>query len=99
MVLRKIQGDPRLLRPELRSSRLQRCRCAIVVSSKVSKRAVQRNRLRRLFHAHLRERLESQEQFAGQWLLISLRPDASAIESAQLLEECDSLLTSAGLHP
>ena len=98
MVLRKIQGDPALLRPELRSARIQRCRCAIVISSKVSKRAVKRNRLRRLFHTHLRKRLESQDQFAGQWLLISLRPDASAIDSAQLLEECDSLLTSAGLH-
>ncbi len=99
MVLRTIQGDPTLLRPELRSARLQRCRCAIVISSKVSKRAVKRNRLRRLFHAHLRERLESCEQLSGQWLLISLRPDASAIDPAQLLEECDSLLTSAGLHP
>ncbi|MGB1416058.1 MAG: ribonuclease P protein component [Synechococcus sp.] len=99
MVLRTLQGDPRLLRPELRSARLQRCRCAIVISSKVSKRAVKRNRLRRLFHHHLRTRFESQEQWSGQWLLISLRPDASAIDPAQLLEECDSLLTSAGLHP
>jgi len=52
-----------------------------------------------LFHHHLRTRFESQEQWSGQWLLISLRPDASAIDPAQLLEECDSILTSAGLHP
>jgi len=77
----------------------ERCRCAIVISSKVSKRAVVRNRLRRLFHSHLRLRLETLDQHAGRWLLISLRSDASAVDPAQLLKECDSLLTSAGLHP
>ncbi len=99
MVLRSMQGDPTLLRPELRLMPGERCRCAIVISSKVSKRAVVRNRLRRLFHSHLRLRLETLDQHAGRWLLISLRPDASAVDPAQLLKECDSLLTSAGLHP
>ncbi len=36
---------------------------------------------------------------AGRWLLISLRPEAAEAEPTQLLEECDSLLRSAGLDP
>ena len=43
----------------------------MVISSKVSKRAVKRNRLRRLLHGHLRQRLESAD-LAGLWLLFSL---------------------------
>ena len=98
MVLRSIQGDVSMLRPELHRQPTQRCRCAVVISSKVHKRAVRRNRLRRLFHAHLRTRLEQREELAGRWLLISLRPGASDVEESQLLGECDSLLKSAGLE-
>jgi ribonuclease P protein component len=77
----------------------QTCRCALVISSKVSKRAVKRNRLRRLLHTHLRQRFERRSDLAGRWLLISLRPEAAEAEPTQLLEECDSLLRSAGLDP
>ena len=97
MVLRVMPADPRLLRRELRQRRTRCCRCALVISSKVSKRAVRRNRLRRLFHQHLRQQLEHRGDLAGRWLLISLRPEASDADPSQLLEECDSLLSSAGL--
>ena len=98
MVLRVMQGDNRLLRAELRNQPSHCCRCALVISGKVSKRAVRRNRLRRLLHQHLRETLESRSELAGQWVLISLRPEAAEAEPSQLLEECDSLLKSAGLE-
>ena len=97
MVLRVMPADPRLLRRDLRQRPTGCCRCALVISSKVSKRAVRRNRLRRLFHQHLRQQLEHRGDLAGRWLLISLRPEASDADSPQLLEECDSLLSSAGL--
>ena len=97
MVLRVMQGDNRLLRAELRNQPSRCCRCALVISGKVSKRAVRRNRLRRLLHQHLRETLESRSELAGQWVLISLRPEAAEAEPSQLLEECDSLLSCAGL--
>jgi ribonuclease P protein component len=98
MVLRQIDSDRSLLRAELRNQRDTTCRCALVISNKVSKRAVRRNRLRRLLHSHLRKRLEQRSDLAGQWLLLSLRPDAAEAEPAQLLEECDSLLKIAGLE-
>ena len=99
MVLRVASGDSNLLRRELRDVQDQSCRCALVISSKVSKRAVKRNRLRRLLHAHLRQRFERRNDLAGLWLLISLRPEAAEAEPTQLLEECDSLLRIAGLDP
>jgi ribonuclease P protein component len=98
MVLRQIDSDRSLLRSELRNQSNTTCRCALVISNKVSKRAVRRNRLRRLLHSHLRKRLEQRSDLAGKWLLLSLRPDAAEAEPAQLLEECDSLLKIAGLE-
>ena len=74
------------------------CRIAVVISGKVHKRAVVRNRLRRLLHDHLRLRFEARSTHSDVWLLISLRPGADADE-ANLLEECDRLLEEAGLQP
>ena len=99
MVLRVAAGDSNLLRRELRGIEEKTCRCALVISNKVSKRAVKRNRLRRLLHDHLRRHFERRNDLAGQWLLLSLRPEAAQAEPTQLLEECDSLLRSAGLDP
>ena len=99
MVLRVAAGDSNLLRRELRGIEEKTCRCALVISNKVSKRAVKRNRLRRLLHDHLRRHFERRNDLAGQWLLLSLRPEAAEAEPTQLLEECDSLLRSAGLDP
>ena len=99
MVLRVATGDSNLLRRELRGIQDRSCRCALVISNKVSKRAVKRNRLRRLLHDHLRQRFEQRNDLVGRWLLISLRPEAAEAEPTKLLEECDSLLRNAGLDP
>ena len=98
LVLRVVQAEVRLLRPELRRQPDVSCRCALVISSKVSKRAVKRNRLRRRLHDHLRQRLESRQDLAGLWLLFSLCPEAGEVDPSQLLKECDSLLRDAGLE-
>jgi len=98
LVLRVVQAERRLLRPELRLDPDVSCRCALVISSKVSKRAVKRNLLRRRLHEHLRQRLECRHDLAGLWLLFSLRPEAGDVDPSQLLKECDSLLRDAGLE-
>ena len=98
MVLRVSTAEPNLLRKELRGINNHSCRCALVISSKVSKRAVKRNRLRRRLHDHLRQRLECRRDLADLWLLFSLRPEAGEVDPSQLLKECDSLLRDAGLE-
>ena len=103
MTLRVVDSRPGLLAPSLRSAEARspdtrRCRCAVVISGKVHKRSVVRNRLRRSLHDHLRRRLEGNRSLAGQWVLLSLKPSAIAPETP-LLEECDRLLKHAGLLP
>lgn len=97
MVLRVVSSLQRLLKSPQREHHFKCCRCAVVISSKVSKRSVDRNRLRRLLHNHLRMRFESQPNHSGQWTLISLKPESASAEPALLLEECDQLLRNAGL--
>ena len=101
LVLRIADAKPQYLRAEVaaaesRAPQSQRCRCAVVISGKVSKRSVVRNRLRRQLHDHLRSRLEKPTTLDRHWLLLSLKPGASEA-GAPLLEECDRLLKDAGL--
>ena len=102
MVLRKASASHSLLkRPAMPAGssnplRSTTCRVAVVISSKVSKRAVIRNRLRRRLHDHLRSRFEYAPEHSKIWLLVSLKPGA-ATEAHALLEECDRLLEQAGL--
>ena len=104
MVLRKASASHKLLKTsatmlaERAFCRAKTCRVAVVISSKVSKRAVIRNRLRRRLHDHLRARFGHAPEHASVWLLISLKPGA-ATEDHGLLEECDRLLEQAGLKP
>ena len=104
MVLRKASASHSLLKRSAKASGAQPsrgsqpCRVAVVISSKVSKRAVVRNRLRRRLHDHLRSRLEHAPEHSQLWLLVSLKPGA-ATEDHDLLEECDRLLEQAGLKP
>jgi len=74
-------------------------RCGVVISNKVHKRAVRRNRLRRQLHEALRRELPQQAccEAPGPWLLISLKPGSADWELDRLLGECRHLLGKAGL--
>ena len=97
MVLRTLRAEPQLLKSDPRDRHPLSCRLGVVVSSKVSKRSVQRNRLRRLVHGHLSRQLAHQGE--GLWLLISLKPGSADAEEQVLLGECSELLAKAGLRP
>jgi ribonuclease P protein component len=99
LVLRVMAADETLLPPEQRRHPASSWRCAVVVSTKVSKRAVQRNRLRRLLHGHLLACSPESATPTPRWLLISLRPGSQAAEPDLLLGECTDLLRRAGLTP
>ena len=88
MVLRVLPATPPGERPSP-------WRCGVVVSSKVSKRAVRRNRLRRLLHGHLLR--QSPAAAAPFTLLISLKPGSADLSPEVLLGECTDLLRKAGL--
>ena len=72
-------------------------KCAISISNKVSKKSVTRNKLRRLFHQHLAQRLSNMEYEKEVWAFISLKPSCMKNSNSNLLKECDKLLIKAGI--
>jgi ribonuclease P protein component len=94
MMLRVMAAQPTLLPPPEHHSS-SAWRGAIVVSGKVSKRAVVRNRLRRLLHRHLLALNPTPLQ--PSWMVLSLKPGSAEIDPSQLLGECSYLLRQAGL--
>ncbi|MEB3172853.1 MAG: ribonuclease P protein component [Cyanobacteriota bacterium] len=100
MVLRWMTADAALEPPVLSRQPSSSWRCGVVVSSKVHKRAVQRNRLRRLLHQGLQTFMPPAEPpDQPLWLLISLKPGSDTWEPERLLGECRHLLAKAGLIP
>ena len=59
MMLRVVNAAPKLHKSKFPNEKQNSCRCAIAISSKVSKKAVVRNRLRRLLHHHQTKRLSN----------------------------------------
>ena len=72
-------------------------KCAISISNKVSKKAVTRNKLRRLFHQHLSLRFSKMVNDEEIWAFISLKPSCMKNPNSTLLKECDKLFTKAGI--
>ncbi len=97
ILLRVVKADIKHSKIKRPQSGLKSCRCAIAISSKVNKKAVIRNQLRRLIHEHLRIRLLGESKHANKWVLFTLKPHSSNKSPAQLLTECDNLLIKAGL--
>ena len=97
MIIKVAKAKHHLIKEKISPLNAFSCRCAISISNKVSKRAVVRNRLRRLLHEHLRKRLFRHSSFINNWILVSLNSNCLEKESKDLLEECDNLLVEAGL--
>ena len=93
--LRVADAAPQLLRePPVELDR--ELRFGVVISSKVSKRAVKRNRLRRRLHdAFLLQAFRS--DLPPTWLLLNLRPGAAELSDDNLLKEWSTLIQHAGL--
>ena len=73
-------------------------RLAVVISKKVSKSAVTRNRIRRRIFEQLRKAISGYEQPFKYDMIISVFDDSLAtIPAEQLAETCRKLLASAGL--
>ncbi len=96
LTLRVLPEVAHLLPPRDRPHPASAWRCAVVVSSKVSKRAVRRNHLRRLLQRQLLS--EPPVPLRPSWLVFSLKPGSLDADEALLLGECLQLLRKAGLR-
>ena len=97
MVLRVTNANTKLYFKDNNSKFKPLIKCAISISNKVSKKSVTRNKLRRLFHQHLAQRLSNMKPEKEVWAFISLKPSCMKNSDSNLLKECDKLLIKAGI--
>ena len=97
MVLRVTDANKKLQVKGKQSKTRPSIKCAISISNKVSKKSVTRNKLRRLFHQHLLNRLSKMYVSSEIWAFISLKPSSMKNSNSNLLKECHKLLIKAGL--
>ncbi len=96
VILKVAKAKNNLLKNSINFPKSNSFRCAISISNKVSKKAVIRNRLRRLFHQYLRENFYRKSKFLKTWALISLKANSLDKKPEDLLKECDNLFVKAG---
>ena len=85
----------------LRSHRLSNCtnnfKVAIAISKKVSKKAVERNKIRRILHEYLLENIQKYKNHKPYWLLVNLKIGDFYNDKSKLLEEFQYLMFKSGL--
>ena len=97
ILLRVVKAENKLHKSPNKLIASQACRCAIAISSKVNKKAVIRNEIRRKMHTYLTKKLSASNGFCDYWALFSLKPQSAKQDWSKLLKECDQLLSKAGL--
>ena len=97
MVLRVTTANTKFQLKGINSKIRPSIKFAISISNKVSKKAVTRNKLRRLFHHYLSLRLSNIDFENEVWAFITLKPSCMQNSNSTLLKECDKLLTKAGI--
>ena len=97
MVLRVTKANSNLQAKGVNSKIRPSIKCAISISNKVSKKAVIRNKLRRLFHHHISVKLSKMKFDKDVWAFISLKPSCMKNTTSNLLIECDKLFIKSGL--
>jgi len=72
-------------------------RVAIAISKKVSKKAVDRNKLRRIMHEWLLTNIQKINNHKPYWLLVNLRNEDFCNDKNKLLEEFQNLMFKSQL--
>ncbi len=70
---------------------------AIAISKKVSKKAVERNKIRRILHEYLLKNIHPKNNHKPYWLIVNLKIGDFYNDKGKLLEEFQYLMFKSGL--
>ena len=91
------RSNPKILLSHKKFYNPENFKMAIAVSKKVSKKAVERNKIRRILHQHLLKQLREEDNHKPYWLLVNLKYGNFYNDKRELLEEFQYLITKSGL--
>ena len=97
MTFKIATSDPRILISHKNFDSLNNFKIAIAISKKVSKKAVVRNKIRRLLQDSLLKNFSQDKNHKPYWLLVNLYSGETNNDESKLLEEFQHLIFKSGL--
>ena len=97
MTLKIAKSNPKILISHKKFDNLNNFKIAIAVSKKVSKKAVVRNKIRRLLQDCLLKNFKQENNHKPYWLLVNLFGGGIENNESKLLEEFQHLIFKSGL--
>ena len=97
MTFRLVKSNPEILSSHKIKSKSNNLRVSIVISKKVSKRAVDRNKIRRFLQEWLVTNIKNINNHKPYWLLVNLKIGDFCNDKDKLLEEFQNLMFKSRL--
>jgi len=97
MTFKVARSNPNILLTHKLTNSSDKFRIAIAISKKVSKKAVERNKLRRVLQAWLLTNIQKINNHKPYWLLVNLKFGDFCNDKSKLLEEFQNLMFKSHL--
>ncbi len=97
MTFKIAKSNPNILMSHKNIHSLNNFKIAIAVSKKVSKKAVVRNKFKRVLQDYLLKNFSQEKNHKPYWLLVNLKSGVSFNDKFKLLEEFQHLIFKSGL--
>ena len=97
MSFKVARSNPEILSKHNLTNTSNNFRIAIAISKKVSKKAVERNKLRRIMHEWLLTNIQKINNHKPYWLLVNLNNGGFYDDKGKLLEEFQNLMFKSDL--
>ena len=97
MTFKVVRSNPEILLPHKLTNTSNKFRVAIAISKKVSKKAVERNKLRRILQEWLLKNIQKINNHRPYWLLVNLNLGDFCNDKSRLLEEFQNLMFKSRL--
>jgi len=97
MTFKVVRSNPEILLSHKLSNNSDKLRIAIAISKKISKKAVERNKLRRLLQEWLLTNIKKINNHKPYWLLVNLKSGDPCTDKNRLLEEFQNLMFKSRL--
>ena len=97
MTLKIARSNPDILITHKNIDSLRNLKIAIAISKKVSKKAVVRNKIRRILQEYLLKNFSKENNHRPYWLLVNLKSGVFYNNEYKLLEEFQHLIFKSGL--
>ena len=97
MTFKVARSNPQILKSHKLADNASDLRVAIAISKKVSKKAVERNKIRRILQEWLLRNINKKNNHKPYWLLVNLKIGDYFNDKSELLEEFQTLMFKSGL--